>query len=475
MINETDYSNNPLTKEQENKIDSMFAEYDNTDSPGFAIGVIKEGSFIYKKSLGMANLDYQIPVSSNTSFHMGSVTKQFTAACVALLILDGKLGVNDDIRKYLPDMPDYGHIINIGNLIHHTSGIRDSCMLTMLGRFMGGEFIFDDIVTDLIYRQNKICFLPGDKYSYSNSNYQLLTKIVENVSGVTIAEFAKERLFKPLGMDNTLFADNCYKIRKNRANGYFLMNSDEYKYCPGSKKGEYLVLHHINQNVGETNLVTTMNDLLKWTNNFMYATLGRDFVDLMLTKGKLNNGEEIDYAFGNNIIIYKGHKCICHAGETTGFYASILHLPDKKLSVILLQNCIDLYNSKRKIQDVFLDVIDEEPVLEDIKKTEKDNSGLSKFDLGKYCGRYYSYELNVFYEIKLIKEKLTILLNDKFNDALEIHEEGVLTFNYGWQVYLDFNKSCSENTDSFLLYADGHGGGLRDIEFVRTNLGLRKI
>ena len=201
-------------------VDKLFSEWDKSDSPGCALGVIKDGQLIYKRGYGMANLEHGIPITSRSVFRIGSTSKQFTAMCVVLLEEERKLSLDDDIRKHIPGMPDYGHSITIRHLLHHTSGIRDYLTLLSLAGERDDDFLVDGEVVDLIARQKELNFKTGDEYLYSNSGYFLLSVIVKRVTGKSMRVYAEENIFKPLRMMNTHFHDDHTMVVKNRAAGY---------------------------------------------------------------------------------------------------------------------------------------------------------------------------------------------------------------------------------------------------------------
>ena len=186
------------------KVDEFLSQWDKNDLPGGAVGVVKDGKLIYKRGFGMANLDYDVPNTTTTRFNLASVSKPFTAMSIALLAQQGKLSLDDDIRKYLPEMPKYDETITIRHLIHHSSGIRDYESLIFFGGHGNDNAYSSKAVLNMLARQKNISFKPGSKYQYSNSGYFLLGMIVSRVSGKSLRAFAEENIFKPLGMKNTL-------------------------------------------------------------------------------------------------------------------------------------------------------------------------------------------------------------------------------------------------------------------------------
>ena len=340
--------NSALVEPLKVKVDALFAQWDKPDSPGCALGVIKDGNFIYKRGYGMANLDYNIPISPNTSFYIASTSKQFTAASIALLAREGKISLDDDVRKYLPEIPQYQSPITIRHLVYHTSGIRDYLDLTGLAGRHTEDVNTDDDFIKFIARQKSLNFKPGEKYLYSNSGYFLLSQIVKRASGKSLRVFADENLFKPLGMVNTRFHDDRSEIIKNRATGYF-----------PRKGGGFSVLITNFDGVGDGGLFTSIEDLLLWNQNFYNNKLagGADLINNLFTTGTLNNGEKTDYAFALMTGDYKGLKMISHGGSFNGYRAEMLRFPEQKFSVICLCNLgsVDATGLATKVADIFLE------------------------------------------------------------------------------------------------------------------------
>jgi len=202
------------------RVDKLFADWNKPDSPGCAIAIIQEGEIIYKRGYGMADLEHDIPISSKSIFDIGSTSKQFTAICIALLICQEKLSLDDEVQKYITEMAIYEHPITIRHLVHHISGIRDYLSLMELAGMRFENEYPDEEVIGLISQQKELNFIPGEEYLYSNSGYILLAEVVKRVSGQSLSKFADEQLFKPLGMDNTHFHDDFTMIVKERAMGY---------------------------------------------------------------------------------------------------------------------------------------------------------------------------------------------------------------------------------------------------------------
>ncbi len=335
-------------KSLEPKVDQLFSEWDKPDSPGCALAIIKDGKIIYKKGYGIADLEHDIPITPETVFYIGSTSKQFVAMCLLLLEEQGKLSLDDDIRKYLPEFPEYDKPITIRQLIHHTSGIRDYLSLWNLSGKSYLDHMPEDGVYEMICRQKELNFSPGERHLYSNSCYFLLALIVKKVSGQSLKEFAQKNIFKVLGMKNSHFHDDNTHIIKNRAFSYNL-----------NEKGEFANLIMRFALVGSGGLYTTVEDLFLWNQNFYHNKLGQSgqkLIEKMHENGKLNNGQEIDYAFALVNGIYKGLKMVQHGGALAGYRAQLIRFPEQKFSIVLLSN-LETFNPTHlvnKIADLYL-------------------------------------------------------------------------------------------------------------------------
>ncbi len=310
-------------------VDAVFAEYAKPGSPGCSLAVIQDGRITYEKGYGLASIEHGVPIDpKKTVFDIGSTSKQITAACVLLLAQDGKLSLDDEVRKHVPELPDYGTPITIRHLLHHTSGLRDYAdVMAMSG------LNFEDWTTDgeglaAIARQKKLNFKPGSEHRYSNSGYFLLSQIVERVSGKRMREFAQERIFGPLGMTNTRILDDHTKVIPHRA----------ASYAPGPE-GSFAVQMSNWEQTGDGAVQTTVEDLAKWDQNFYDPKVGgAGLVEQLQTRGTLNDGETIPYARGLLVEEHRGLRRVSHGGGWAGYRAEMIRFPDQKLSVVTLCN-----------------------------------------------------------------------------------------------------------------------------------------
>jgi CubicO group peptidase (beta-lactamase class C family) len=335
-----------VSAEQSKKVDEIFAKWDRTDSPGCALSVMQGGKILYKRAYGMANLDYDVILTTDTPFHVASISKQFTAASIVLLEQDGKLSFDDEVRKYIPELPDFGAKITIRNLLHHTSGLRDQWdLLELAGWRYSLDLITNEDVMSVVVRQKALNFPPGSEYSYSNTGFTLLGEIVKRVSGKSLREFTTERIFVPLGMTKTHFRDDHAEVIKHQAYGY------------SHDKGRWELSVTNFDTVGATSLFTTVEDLALWDENFYTQKVGGPkFTETMLTHDPLTNGEKNSYAFGLVAEKYRGLDAVDHSGADAGYRSDILRFPAQHFSVACLCNAGDSgpSNLTQKVTDVLL-------------------------------------------------------------------------------------------------------------------------
>ena len=325
------YAQSPTPAE----IDAIFASFDRPGSVGCALGVARNGEFLYKRGYGYAHLDWDLPITPTTVFYVGSVSKQFTAASIALLAQQGTLALDDDIRKHLPELPQRDRNVTVRHLIHHTSGVPDMYrVMREHGLTTWDQFSRQEALT-LLATQD-LDFTPGEKYQYSNGGYFLLSIIVERASGKTLRVYADEQIFRPLGMNDTHFHDDPVHIVKRRAMSYGTSQDGRDGYYQ-SYQGNFAL-------PGAGGLYTTVEDLLRWDRNFLDNRLvgGDDFVNLMHTPGVLNNGEILDYAFAIREGEHGGLKTQGHTGSFMGFKAYYVRFPAQRFSTWVFCNMADI-------------------------------------------------------------------------------------------------------------------------------------
>ena len=310
-------------------VDEIFARWDSVTSPGCTVGVTKDGLTILERAYGMADLEHGIPNTTETIFEGGSVSKQFTAAAVVLLALEGKLSLDDDVRDYIPEVPDYGTTITLRHMMNHMSGLRDWGSVAGISGWGRGQRSHDhDDVLDIVSRQSVLNFEPGHEYSYSNTGFNLLAIIVGRVSGTSFGQFSKERIFEPLGMKNTQWRDDYRRIVPGRSTAYSAL-----------PEGRWEINRPIEDVHGNGGILTTVGDLGIWNQALTDGRLGgTQFVRMMHRQGRLNDGSEIVYAGGLQVRQFAGVRSITHTGSTAGYRAYLGRFPDQGLSVAMICN-----------------------------------------------------------------------------------------------------------------------------------------
>lgn len=313
------------------------------NEPGAVISVYSEGETAIRKAVGMGDMERNVPLIEETVMDVASISKQFVAACIYILAAEEKLTIKDTINQYVNDYPDYAKGITIEQLIFHTSGLKDYMDLLESANMREENRYTRKEIIDLIFSQEKLDHIPGDKFNYTNSGYILLTEIIYKITGKPLATYADEKIFTPLGMSNTLFYDNCNKIIPNRALSY------------SKKEYGYENFPYIFDVVGDTGLLTTVQDLTTWGKLFIetdhkFTSLVSD----MICEGKLNNGKNVAYAGGLFLYEYKGHKTLCHGGSAAGYRSDLLIIPEKKLIITFMSNFDKMEFISWSIADLFI-------------------------------------------------------------------------------------------------------------------------
>ena len=391
------------------EIDRIFSDWNNPNTPGCALGIIKDGELVYAKGYGIANLEYGIPITENSVFRIASISKQFTAACIILLAEQEKLSLDNKLSDFFPEFPDYAKSITIRHLLNHTSGIRDYLSLAELKGLDDNDYYENRDVMEWLINQNDLNFIPGDEFLYSNSGYWLLGQIVNKVSGTDMSEFAKSELFGPLGMENTHFHNNHTKIVENRASGYV-----------SDKNGGYQIsMTNLNM-IGDGGIFTTINDIKKWDDAYYdYSILSEEFWAMMTQKGILNNGDTLSYASGLRIDTYKGQKTIAHGGAFVGFRSSFVRFPEQKFSVVIFSNRNDANPSKMSMEvaEMFLN----DKLIH--RKLDSDNDEVPKesdtieFSKEQLTGYYELDSTSYEVIVKIGINNDSLIVNQKWDDS----------------------------------------------------------
>ncbi|HEV2400031.1 MAG TPA: serine hydrolase domain-containing protein [Candidatus Sulfotelmatobacter sp.] len=378
------------------KIDQVFADYAKPDSPGCSLGIFRNDSIAYAHGYGLASLELGVPITPQTVFDIGSTSKQFTAFSILLLQQQGKLSVDDDVRKFVPEIPDYGKRITLHHLMTHTSGMRDYAGLFDLAGVPEQNLTNDQDALDLIVRQKALNFAPGDEWDYSNTGFFLLSQVVQRVTGKTLRDFEQENIFRPLGMSSTVIFNDHTQVVPHRATGY---SYDQEKKTFGVEMSNF-------EQTGDGSIQTSVQDLLRWDANFYTAKIGGpDLIKEMQVVGKLNNGKEHNYAAGLEISTYRGQPTVRHGGAWAGYRAELLRFPKQHTSVAVLCNVAQSAPSVRA--DRVADVLLANVLAPAAKKKEEAGQSVDPKILEKYVG-VYKNDNDAYQRVELKDGKLIL-------------------------------------------------------------------
>jgi len=412
------------------RIDKIFENWDKFDSPGAALAVVKGKKVVYTQGYGSANLEYDIPITPKTVFHVASVSKQFTAFAITVLADSGKLSLDDDIRLHLPEIPDLGKTITIRHLIHHISGLRDQWELLAMAGWRLDDVITKNHILKMVRRQKDLNFSPGEEYLYCNTGFTLLAEIVERITKKTFRDWTQEYIFDPLDMTNTHFHDDHEKIVKNRS----------YSYSPQGKGFKKRVLSYAN--VGATSLFTTVEDMAKWVMNFESKVIANDAVMAQMhEQGILNSGEKINYAFGLSIGEYKGLKTVGHGGADAGFRSQVVRFPEEDFAVIVLSN-LSAINTNRlamQVADIYLSKKTIEKKAPK-KKSERASIELDPKILAIYEGQY---QIRPDYVLTITKQNEQLIVQGTGGRKYVLYAESERLFfrrNANFEIFFEINN-----------------------------------
>lgn len=444
--------------ERSRRVDSLFAQFKAEGSPGCAVGAVQDGRLAHAGGYGLANLDYNIPITSRSVFYLASVSKQFTAFAIALAAQEGKLSLDDDVRKYIPELTDYGTPVTIRHLVHHTSGVRDYLTLIPLSGRHSDDNWTDAALLGLITRQKALNFPPGSEFLYSNTGYVLLAEVVKRATGQPLSKYAEAKIFKPLGMNDTHFHDDASVIVPRRVTGYV------------STPDGWRMNHWFSfDKVGDGGLYSTIEDLAKWDANFYSGQVGGDALrKQVVQRGVLTKGDTISYAFGLTLGSSGGLPIVAHSGSLTGFRTMLMRFPEQQFSAIILCNTpsANLGLLANAVANVYIG---------DRMATSGSGSGqagglshpppppplVTTSDGADYIGSYRSEELDAVYVIDADSGRLVMrrggMTTPLRRPSADVLSAGNLTFR--------FTRNASRKVSGFALDA----GRVRGIRFDKVD------
>lgn len=334
-----------LPRPDHSKIDELCARYVQDGGPGLALAVLQDGAVAYRKTFGLASLEHGVPITPETVFEAASVSKQFTGFAVHLLIQDGTLSLDDDIRQYVPDIPDFGAPITLRHCLHHTCGLREwGDAMGFAGRIR--EDVWEhEYVMRWLTRQRGLNHPPGAEHLYSNTGYFVLAEVVAAASGQSFSAFCKARIFDPLGMTNTHFRDNVVAVIKNQANSYFRFDDGTFGHSISNQALP-----------GATSLQLTIDDMVRWLENFETAKVGGAALLASMHEPGFVDGQSTHYASGLELGTYRGEEIVYHSGGWAGFVALTWRMPSRRLSISVLSNWAEMnvYEFWPPLVDLFM-------------------------------------------------------------------------------------------------------------------------
>jgi CubicO group peptidase (beta-lactamase class C family) len=459
-----------MKKSMTSQVDELFSQWDKPDSPGCALAIVQNGEMIYQRGYGMADLEHNIPISPNSVFEVGSNAKQFTAACIMMLAKQNLLSLDDELKKYISEIPEYSHPITLRHLIHHTSGLRDYLdLMDFSGMILENNYSNEEIIA-LLARQKSLNFTPGTEQVYCNSGYFLLAQIVKRVSGKSLRDFAEEKIFGPLGMKNTHFHDDFKEIVKNRSSGYAPKDG-----------GNFEIAMSLLDCCGDGQLYTTIEDLYLWDRNFYHNILGdygQDLIEELTTPGKLSNGQILTpaygfglqaYGFGLQIGKYKGLKVIYHGGSWQGYRSDLVRFPDCQFSVICLANLSTFEPSELALQitDLYLEDKFTEETSALVRRSSVQAIELSVAELEIRTGFYYNPKSNGVWELEVKDGKLMVKLWGLCFQLVPIDSNHFQSIGHP---YYDYDVEFPIDSDRMKIEVDNLDGNGLKVEFLQKML-----
>ncbi len=451
------------------KVDSLFAAY-NSNTPGAAVAIVKDGKVVFLKGYGMANLEYGIPITPQTVFNIASVSKQFTAFAIYLLASEGRISLEDDVRKYITELPNYGTVIRVKHLLGHTSGLRDQAAIGSLAGGRSGDVVTTEQTLKLITKQRSLNFTPGTAFGYCNTGYTLLAEIIRRVTGKSFANYTEEKIFRPLGMTSTQFQDNHEKVVRNQASSYELIDG-AYYYQPLNIS-----------NPGPSGLLTTAEDLTKWVLNFENPVVGTPALIKAFNEASCwdngrkvilrvaGEGDTIFHAKGQNLWNYKGIGAITHGGHAAAFRTFMGRFPGERLAIIVLSNDEhnELLNARWQMADFYVkDKLKEEnPVAATPAQSTVKPAVQYPNNLKDFTGEYYSDELSTSYTF-VVRGNSLFMTHLRLKD-IELKRVGDNKFSGSGPDTFAFEMVFLKNGKSAVTGFTISNFGVKDLKFIKV-------
>jgi CubicO group peptidase (beta-lactamase class C family) len=439
-------------------IDSLDARYSHLKEekkPGLTIGIIQNGKKVVSVGYGMANIEHEIPFTNETPSDIGSISKQLTAFATIMLHDKGALHLDDEITRYLPELPEFCKEVTIRHLIHHTSGLPDIYSLHSLKGLRPGDHVSQSDAMRFLERKKSLDYTPGDIYRYCNTAYMLLAEIVASVSNQDFESWMKDNIFSPLNMNNTYIMDTQGEVFPGVADGYMVWSA-----------GKHIKIYDNSTLQGGGGVYSTSDDMLKWIDNFRTKKIGNSNVfEIFLQHAFLNDGTELNYAGGINVDSYRGVTRYTHNGSSAGYRSKMAYYPEYELGIILKSNTpVINYDSFNDLEDMILNSIlpgiiadKEEPSSSSEKTESQENYMISD----EYEGTFYSEELELTLSIE-IKDN-SLIMSNFFYSFPALKRQAEDEFSQG------------SNTVHFIRKPDGAINRLMISTGRASNLGFIKL
>lgn len=443
------------------RVDALFAHYNAAPSPGLAIVVVRDGKVILRRAYGLANIEHRVPITTATVFDVASLSKQFTGFAVATLIAQGKIKLADDVRKYIPELHDFGHPITINHLVHHMSGLRDWPATLFVGGWRSEDVITNKQILTMAFNQRTLNFVPGAEHVYSNTEDVLLAEIVQRVTGRPFREWTAELIFKPLGMTRSHFRDDWTEVILNVASGYRRAADGTFHTTPDN-----LVA------LGSSSLFSTADDLALWLMSFDRPS---DVQTLMHTPGALDDHTAVPYAFGILGGSWRGLPMYTSSGAWASFNTYDVYVPRQKFGIVVLANTteatIDAQNAVIDIAKIYLEnelapetasaLDDAAPIAETAPKPAVTH------DLADYASEYDSKELGTSYRVTVNDGALELQHRRLGTIALKPTGGDAFTSQFPYFEDVRFERDADGRVTTLIVNA---GERSRDIRFTRRCL-----
>lgn len=382
-------------------IDAVFAQWNTTVTPGCTVAASQNGAIVFKRGYGLANMEHGIVNRPETIVHIASVSKQFAAAAIAMLVLEKRIALTDSVRKYIPELHAVTQPVTIAHLVHHTSGLKDfSDLMDLAGWRYYQDLVTSDDAMSVLAKQHSMWFEPGSQYQYNNSNYLLLGQIVQRVTGKSLRDFAQERIFAPLGMRDTQFRDHFPSIVPRFASGYSPVGDDGFETSLTNFSTD-----------GYSGVLTTVEDLMKWEENWYRGTVGgKPLLDLMLTRAPLNDGKPNNYAFGVVVDWHRGLQTVDHSGGDAGYSSYMVRFPERRTSVAVLcnVNSADAHRLALRTADVVLGLPEEKHASGSSRASK-----VSARELEAKAGHYYDRDSEQSLTVRFKDGQLVVVADDE--------------------------------------------------------------